>query len=257
NTRWLCFNNILPASVKAVFLPTRSNKGIPISNSKFLICWLSDGCDICNFSAARVKCNSLQTAMKHSSCLRSISQVLSSDFVYLLLWRKSGDRTIDFPFDHSQKISPILNAKVIVYSFLMYYILLITCMFYYCYFYILFFILYIKIVKSNGKLDKAWMAWVMIDNFFLLTLLVENDVHEQIRGKLTLIYGISLAASVLLSWLFSPISFLPLIVALYAFYFLARKYSTNEVVHIVIAAITFSATMPIQLFMFRNREQVT
>ncbi|HLR80388.1 MAG TPA: hypothetical protein VK119_07370 [Bacillota bacterium] len=114
-----------------------------------------------------------------------------------------------------------------------------------------------KIAKREGMQDKAWMAWVPVVNFFLLTLLVENDVHEQIRGKLTLIYGISLAASVLLSWLFSPISFLPLIVALYAFYFLARKYSTNEVVHIVIAAITFSATMPIQLFMFRNREQVT
>jgi len=104
--------------------------------------------------------------------------------------------------------------------------------------------------------DKAWMAWVPVVNFFLLTMLVENDVHEQIRGNLTLIYGISLAASVLLNWIFAPISIVPLAVSLYAFYFLARKYSTNEVAHVVIAAITFSAAMPIQLFMFRNRDHV-
>lgn len=114
-----------------------------------------------------------------------------------------------------------------------------------------------KIAKREGQADKAWMAWVPIVNYFLLTLLVENDVHPSIRGKFTLIYGIALAASILLNWFIPPLVFLPLAVIVYGFYFLAARYSTNTVAHVVIAAITLSTAIPIQLFLFRNREPVT
>ncbi|TFJ94170.1 hypothetical protein [Lentibacillus salicampi] len=113
-----------------------------------------------------------------------------------------------------------------------------------------------KIAKQEGYEDKAWMAWVPIVNYFLLTLLVENDVHASMRGKFTLIYGITIAATILLNWFIPPIGILPLIVIVYGFYFLAERYSTNAVAHVVIAAITLSATIPIQVFLFRNREPV-
>ncbi|WP_217585880.1 hypothetical protein [Lentibacillus saliphilus] len=113
-----------------------------------------------------------------------------------------------------------------------------------------------NIAKKFGMKDKAWLAWVPIANMLLLTMLVENDVHESIRGKLTLITGIALVSSILLAWLIPPLYFLPVIFALYAFYFVAKRFSKNEVAHVVIAAITGGLSLCIQLFMFGRREPI-
>lgn len=111
-----------------------------------------------------------------------------------------------------------------------------------------------KIAKREGRADLAWLAWIPIASTFLLTLLVENDVHKEFRGKVTLIYGITFAASILLSSFIPFAGFLTSIVMYYAFYFFAKKFSTNPILHIVIAIVTFGFAIPIQIFIFRNRE---
>src|SRR5699024_11183859 len=91
----------------------------------------------------------------------------------------------------------------------------------------------------------------------LMMLLLEKSVHESFRNKLTLIYGISIAATVVLSSFGAGfISFIPSILFFYAFYFLAKRYSTNPILHLVIVIITFSVSICISLFKFRNKQMV-
>lgn len=121
-------------------------------------------------------------------------------------------------------------------------------------FYILHAIGLFKIAKRAGRGDVAFLAWIPIVSTFLMTLLVEDNVHKELRGKVTLIYGIAFAVSVLLSAFIPFAGFASLIVMYYAFYFLAKRLSTNPVLHLVIAIVTFGMSIPIQIFMFRNRE---
>lgn len=123
-------------------------------------------------------------------------------------------------------------------------------------FYILQAIGLFKIAKNEGRGDLAWLAWIPVASTFLLTLIVEKDVHKEFRGKMTLIYGIALVASMILANFFALIGFIPLVVMYYAFFFLAKKFSPNPVLHIVIAVITFGMAIPIQIFIFRNRESI-
>lgn len=123
-------------------------------------------------------------------------------------------------------------------------------------FYILMGIGLFKIAKREGKADLAWMAWVPIVNMFLLTQLVEHDVHESMRGKFTLIYGLSLVATFTLSFFIPFIGVIPSVLQVYAFYFIIKRYSRNDVLHLILVILTGMIAMPIQLFMFRNREPV-
>ncbi|WP_164669711.1 hypothetical protein [Virgibacillus doumboii] len=111
-----------------------------------------------------------------------------------------------------------------------------------------------KIAKREGKADLAWMAWIPIVNLFLITQLVENDVHESMRGKFTLIYGITMAGAFVLSWFIPFIGIIPNILLIYGFYFIVQRYSSNEALHMVFVIISCTITMPIQFFIFRNRE---
>ncbi|WP_174616132.1 hypothetical protein [Virgibacillus ihumii] len=113
-----------------------------------------------------------------------------------------------------------------------------------------------KIAKREGKADIAWMAWVPIVNMFLLTQLVERDVHESMRGKFTLIYGLTLLVSFVLNFFIPFISLVPTVLLVYGFYFIIQRYSKNVTLHLVFVIVTFTVAMPIQLFMFRNREPI-
>ena len=124
-----------------------------------------------------------------------------------------------------------------------------------------------KIAKREGREDLAWLAWIPIASTFLMTLLVEKEVHKEFRGKLTMIYGIIFAGSFLASIfsVFIPFigSFISLFVGIaasvivfYAFYFLAKMHSTNPLLHLVISIVTIGIAMPIQIFIFRNRKRV-
>src|SRR5690625_5814802 len=67
-----------------------------------------------------------------------------------------------------------------------------------------------KIAKREGKGDIAWLAWIPIINAFLMTLLVENDVHPGIRGKFTLFYGIAFVLAIILSGFIAFITLIPM-----------------------------------------------
>src|SRR5699024_11187732 len=66
-------------------------------------------------------------------------------------------------------------------------------------FYILQAIGLFKIAKREGREDLAWLGWIPIASTFLMTVLVEKEVHQELRGKVTMIYGIAFAASVVAS----------------------------------------------------------
>lgn len=123
-------------------------------------------------------------------------------------------------------------------------------------FYILQAIGLFKIAKREGREDLAWLAWIPIASTFLLTLIVENEVHKDFRGKVTMIYGIAFAASIIASAFIPFAGLVASIVVFYAFYFLANMYSTNPVLHLVISIVTFGIAMPIQIFIFRKRERI-
>lgn len=113
-----------------------------------------------------------------------------------------------------------------------------------------------KIAKNEGRGNIAWLAWIPIANVFLLPVLVEDDVHEQVRGKFVLIFIITFVASFILGMFFTPFAFMTTIVYLYGFYFLAAKYSNNAVVHLVISIVTLGISVPFSVFRFRNREPI-
>lgn len=113
-----------------------------------------------------------------------------------------------------------------------------------------------KIAKREGKSDIAWLAWIPIISQFLMTLLVEDDVHPNLRGKFTLLYGVAFVLSMILSSFVFFVTFIPAAMIFYAFYFIAKRYSPNAVLHLVISIITIGISIPIQLFMFRNRDMI-
>jgi hypothetical protein len=113
-----------------------------------------------------------------------------------------------------------------------------------------------KIAKREGREDLAWLAWIPIANAFLMMVLLERAVHEGIRGHLTLVYGISLAASIVVSGFVPFVSILPLGLFLYAFYFLAKRYSPNPILHLVIGIVTGGLSTGISIFILRNRDVV-
>lgn len=113
-----------------------------------------------------------------------------------------------------------------------------------------------KMAKREGKGDIAWLAWIPVVSQFLVTLLVERNVHPGLRGKFTLLYGIAVVLSFILGYFIAFISLIPFAMYLYAFYFIAKKYSDNPTLHIVIAIITIGFSIPIQIFIFRNREVI-
>lgn len=112
-------------------------------------------------------------------------------------------------------------------------------------------------ISNNVGFDKGWLAWVPIANSFVMPMMVENEVHKSMRGKFTLIYGIALGASVLLSGFIPFISLVPTVLSYYAFYLIAKWFSENPIIHVVIAVVTLGLSLPISLLMFRNRKKLT
>lgn len=109
------------------------------------------------------------------------------------------------------------------------------------------------------ELNASWLAWIPIINYFLFLQLAEDQVHDQLKGKLQflfifiLIYNIFVAGS-----LYFTISIIGLVahlaLMLYAFYFLAKRYSKNYWIHFILAVLTLTNTMLISVFLFRNNE---
>lgn len=122
--------------------------------------------------------------------------------------------------------------------------------------YILYALGMFRIAKTLGREDMAFLAWIPIAQTFLLTLVVEDDVHESLRGKFTLIYAVSWVGSIVLGMFFTPFVYLSIIVLLYGFYVLANRFSENAIVHTIIGVVTLGVSVPISLFRFRKREPI-
>lgn len=123
-------------------------------------------------------------------------------------------------------------------------------------FYILFALGMFKIAKTLGRGDMAFLAWIPIAQTFLIPIVVENDVHESVRGKFTLVYAISWIGSIVLGFFLAPLGFLSFIVLLYGFYVMATRFSENAIIHLVIGVVTLGISVPISVFRFRNREPI-
>lgn len=91
-------------------------------------------------------------------------------------------------------------------------------------------------------------------NSFLYPILTENDVHKSLQGKFTLIYGIAFVLTLILNPYIPMISALTTAILIYAFYFIAKRYSERGVAHVVVAIITFGISVPFQVFWLRNRK---
>ncbi|MEI3613415.1 hypothetical protein [Pseudogracilibacillus sp. SO30301A] len=109
-----------------------------------------------------------------------------------------------------------------------------------------------NIAKKEGRGDIAWLAWIPIVSQFLLTYLVEKHVHEGLRGKVTLLYGIAIAVSVFFGYFLPFVFFIPIAVLCYALYFIAELYSDNPLFHTALALVSIGCSIPIQIFMFRK-----
>lgn len=121
-------------------------------------------------------------------------------------------------------------------------------------FYVLFALGMFKIAKTLGKGDIAFLAWIPIAQTFLLTLVLEDYVHEGLRGKFTLVYAISWVGSIILGAFFLPLAYVSMIILLYGFYVLTTLYSKNALAHTIIAIVTLGMSVPISVFRFRNRQ---
>jgi len=112
-----------------------------------------------------------------------------------------------------------------------------------------------NIAKHDGN-DKAFLAWFPVVNVILMAMIVDRDVHKPLRGKFAIIMGVVMALSILLSAKTMFISFLSFALVIYAFYFIAERYSKNVIANVVVAVLTLGIAMSIQLFRFRNRKPV-
>lgn len=113
-----------------------------------------------------------------------------------------------------------------------------------------------NIAKKEGRGDIAWLAWIPVVSQFLLTFLAEKHVHEGLRGKVTLLYGIAMAVSIFFGYFLAFVLFIPIAVFCYAFYFIAKLYSDNPLFHTAVALVSIGWSIPIQLFMFRNNTRL-
>lgn len=110
-----------------------------------------------------------------------------------------------------------------------------------------------KIAKRTPEESLAWLAWIPIANTFLIPRIVEQEAHENVKGKLTLIYGISIAGAVLLKGFIPFISLLPIAILMYAFFLFMRLFSPNAIVHTVLSIVTGFIWMAFVVFVFRNK----
>jgi len=112
-----------------------------------------------------------------------------------------------------------------------------------------------RIAKREG-LSHSWLAWFPLGNFISLTRLVEKQVYKPLRNKFTLFFILFLLLSFFFSIYIPFLLYSFLAVLIYAFYFIAERYSERVNLHLALAVVTFGLSIPFQLFRFRNREMI-
>lgn len=112
-----------------------------------------------------------------------------------------------------------------------------------------------KIAKKNG-LQYWWFAWIPFLNAIVMPMLVEDEVHESLQGKFTTIFIVSFFVSILLSFIFPFLAYVPAVLTYYAFYIIATWYSRKAPVHLIVAVLTFGISLPISLLILSGRERI-
>lgn len=106
-----------------------------------------------------------------------------------------------------------------------------------------------KIANRQG-LDFGWIAWIPLVNLILIPALVENDVHDSLKGKSVMIYVVTALATLIP--IIGPVAGIVLYVLnLYFFYILVNKYSGSAPLHTILFGLLVF-TGPFTLFFIRN-----
>lgn len=103
---------------------------------------------------------------------------------------------------------------------------------------------------KKHNIDNTWLAWMPLAQFFYLLYIY--DVKFKPQYKLTLIGGISIAATVLLSFIGFSIPFLIFVMG-YAMFWLFKRHKVNLALQMVIMVITLGFSIPFQLMLLSRR----
>lgn len=146
--------------------------------------------------------------------------------------------------------SDSFDALVEIIKFLLYeylnFIVIISVFF--LFFYLLQSVALMRLAKRFGLEDKTRLAWVPVMHIFIIPMLVEEDVHDFLKGKFTSVFAVLFV----LSFFITPIFLF--VAVLYGVYFIMEKFSENATLHILIAAFSMGVMIPVQLFLFSFRE---
>lgn len=119
-------------------------------------------------------------------------------------------------------------------------------------------------IASKKGLNTAWISWIPGGAKVVICLITEQQAPKFVRGKLILIYLITLLLNIISSFsdngfmiFVGVVSALLLAVIQYmTFYYLVSQYSNSAVAHLVIAILTLGLSMVVSLYMIKNRERI-
>lgn len=122
-------------------------------------------------------------------------------------------------------------------------------------------------IASKKGLNTAWLSWIPGGGAqIVICLMTEQQAPKFVRGKLFLVYLITLLLTIVTSFsgsdngfmifVGSVCSILLAVIQYMTFYYLVSQYSDSAVAHLVIAILTLGLSMIISLYMIKNRERI-
>lgn len=108
----------------------------------------------------------------------------------------------------------------------------------------------LQMYAKKNNIDNTWLAWIPIAQS--LYLLYIYDVKFKPQYKLLLIGAISIAATVILSFIGFSIPFLIFVMG-YAMFWLFKRHEVNLALQMVIMILTFGLSLPFQLMLLSRR----
>lgn len=133
----------------------------------------------------------------------------------------------------------------------------------YLLFLFVFYIVYAIALHRIAKFENfkyGWFAWIPILNSFVIPMMVKDDAPEPIKGdKFVFVFLGTYLVTLVLSEVIPFIFIFLAILQHYSFYLLAKRYSENAMIHLIVSVVTFSMSMIVSLFMFKekvNQEEI-
>lgn len=115
-----------------------------------------------------------------------------------------------------------------------------------------------RLALQRGLPKKdAVLAWLPYLNYLLLIKMADKEAHVPFRGNLVvtaIIAGLSFMGLFVIVFPVSAVPFLiGLVITVYAFYIVSRRYTKRSGLHTVLLCVTFGMSMPFQLYAFSKR----